>query len=166
MALRNKFSQRASFAAALIGAPLAVAVLGGAFLLLDRFALGGALYLAGTFLLLAVAFGAPSYLLAGGYFFWRAKRLGKRRALDYALAGFVANFAALILSIPIVSVANLIFEFAPNPGAAVFLAVIIHAFGLVFAPAFGFIFGWIFTSMATEIGPAPPEAEEVAAVFR
>ena len=65
MALRNSLSQRASFAAALIGAPLTVAVLGGAFLLLDRFAPGGALYLAGTFLLLAVAFGAPSYLLAG-----------------------------------------------------------------------------------------------------
>lgn len=167
MRIYRRLSRPYAFAVALIGAPLIVAAIGGVMTLV-----GGAIgseYLEGPgfIILMSLPFGGLSYLVAGGVLFWRAAARGKRMALDYLFAGFIANFAAGAASIPLLAVGSIAFGFLGSAGELIGVSLLVHAFGLLFAPIFGLLFGLIYTRLSADLEPdGALDEEEVAAVFR
>ena len=166
MRLRNRLSRRTAFAAALLGAPIAFGGAGAVFSILGGWLNVEPLQVAGMFLLFSVGFGGLSYLIVGGYFFWRAARWGARHVFDFVVAGFIANIVAGLISLLLGAIAYRVLDPGSDGGAWVAIPLIVHAFGLIFAPAYGLAFGWLFTRLADDFSPQAKPLEDVEAVFR
>lgn len=166
MSLYRRLSRPAAFAIALIGAPMIVAAVGGALSLIGDVEPSGLIGGLSFFLLFSVPFGALSYLIVGGYFFWRTAAKGQKRSLDFLIAGFVANFVAAGLAAPLAAVIAAVVDIDMEPGQAATLVLFVHAFGLLFAPLYGFLFGMIYTRLSRDLSEESGLPEDVEAVFR
>ena len=114
---------RVRFALSLIGAPILVGLLGTPLLLIPPF---------------AVLFGGVPYLLSAGPAFWIALRHGVTEWFKFALI-------ALILNLIVTPVFALLIEL--NGDLAMFMVL----FGMVFAPVWGAVFGWLYAANATKL---------------
>lgn len=168
MRLRHSLSKPIAFGVSLAAAPLIVCAIGILVHVLGR-AFDGSPFepigLIGVVIILSAPAGGASYLLVGGFLFWRTMREGKTRTANYAAAGFVANVLAAVLSFPIMLLASALMP-ELDPGQAILITLIIHGFGLIFGPLYGMIFGWFFTRLAKDLGRGGPDPREVQAVFQ
>lgn len=94
---------------------------------------------------LALAMGAPLYLLFGTPVMWRALRRGMTRKGDFAWLGLKTNAVACVFAFPIL----ILFEGQPGIADATGICVIYLFFGSIFAPIWGAVFAWLYA------GPKP-----------
>ena len=101
---------------------------------------GGAIFVVPAF---AAVWGIWAYAILGLPMFWLAIRwfpgaVGRRNALPFVLAGFVANLGTYPLYLLFPELGG------TGPGEAGEWAMFCAAFGLVFGPLNGLIFGWLY----------------------
>lgn len=169
----RRLPRRAAFVLALLAAPTIIGAVGLALIAVSEslqrsygYADGvEALMAVGVVTAYSVPFGGPSYLLAGGVLFWLKQRRGATRVVDFVITGFIANFFAALIALPLLGLFGLLAGEGAPMGLAM-IGLLIHGFGLIFAPFYGLIFGFVFTRTARDLGAAMPEPEQVAAVFR
>lgn len=104
--------------------------------------------------------GGPSYLLVGAPLFWRARLRGGRHVVDFVRAGLMAHCWFCVT----IGVVVTLILLAESSGVALLLFGGYFILGLIFAPLYGALFGFVFTRAARD--PSQLEAETVEAVFR
>lgn len=164
---RLRFEQPTAFFLALIGAPAVIGGVGWALWTLGALASppDNPIAVAGAIIGLSAPFGAPFYVIFGGAFFWRIASRGADSVWRYVGAGFIANAAAAPVTL-LLLVAVTAFNGGSMGGVSIALAI--HGFGLVFAPFYGAVFGWLYLRFIRHPGlprGAPP-ADQTVEVFR
>lgn len=165
----RKLPNRAAFFLALIAAPLIIGGCGlGLMGLGEQMGRGDAaeaVRITGLIAALSVPFGGLSYAIVGGVMFWRKHKRAARRIVDFVITAFLANFIAALIAFPLVSFFGVV-SGAREPMSFGTLALVVHGFGLIFAPLYGLIFGFVFTRTARDLGAPPLPSDTVEAVFR